>query len=141
VVPPRLALVELAVDILAITLLMHASGGVRSGIGGLLVVFVGAGSITLRGREAFFTAAIAALAILAEQTISVLYRQAPSREFIAAGVLGGIIFLIASVAYPLARRLEESEALARQRGIDLANLAQLNEYIIQNLRESIVVVD
>lgn len=141
VVPPRIALVELAVDILAVTLLMHASGGVRSGIGGLLVVFVGAGSITLRGREAFFTAAVAALAILAEQTFSVLERQAPSREFIAAGVLGGIIFLVASVAYLLARRLEESEALARQRGIDLANLAQLNEYIIQNLRESIVVVD
>ena len=141
VVPPRLALFELAVDILAITLLMHASGGVRSGIGGLLVVFVGAGSISLRGREAFLTAAIAALAILVEQMVSVLDQQAPSREFIAAGVLGAIIFLIASVAYPLARRLEESEALARQRGIDLANLAQLNEYIIQNLRESIVVVD
>lgn len=141
VVPPRVALVELAVDILAITLLMHASGGVRSGIGGLLVVFVGAGSITLRGREAFFTAALAALAILVEQTVSVIGQQAPSREFIAAGVLGMIIFMIASAAYPLARRLEESEALARQRGIDLANLGQLNEYIIQNLRESIVVVD
>lgn len=141
VILPRVALLELAADILAVTLLMHASGGIRSGIGGLLVVFVGAASLTLRGRQAFFAAAVAALAVLAEQAFSVLDRTAPSGEFLAAGVLGAIIFMIASAAYPLARRLEESEALARQRGIDLANLAQLNEYIIQNLRESIVVVD
>src|SRR5690606_28610373 len=35
----------------------------------------------------------------------------------------------------------ETEALAEQRGVDLRNLAALNEYIIQHLRESIVVVD
>ncbi len=138
---PRLALLELAADILAVTLLMHASGGIKSGIGGLLVVFVGAASLTLRGRQAFFAAAVAALGLLVEQTVNVLGSTAPSGEFVAAGVLGAIIFMIASAAYPMARRLEESEALARQRGIDLANLAQLNEYVIQNLRESIVVVD
>ena len=141
VILPRVALLELAADVLAVTLLMHASGGIQSGIGGLLVVFVGAASLTLRGRQAFFAAAVAALAVLAEQALSVLEQSSPSGEFLAAGVLGAIIFMIASAAYPLARRLEESEALARQRGIDLANLAQLNEYIIQNLRESIVVVD
>lgn len=138
---PRVALFELGADVLAVTVLMHASGGIQSGIGGLLVVFVGAASLTLRGRQAFFGAAVATLAVLAEQAINVLGKTAPSGDFVAAGVLGAIIFMIASAAYPLARRLEESEALARQRGIDLANLAQLNEYVIQNLRESIVVVD
>lgn len=141
VILPRVALLELGADILAVTVLMHASGGIKSGIGGLLVVFVGAASLTLRGRQAFFAAAVAALALLMEQAISVLDLTAPSGEFVASGVLGAIIFMIASAAYPMARRLEESEALARQRGIDLANLAQLNEYVIQNLRESIVVVD
>ena len=141
VILPRVALLELGADILAVTVLMHASGGIQSGIGGLLVVFVGAASLTLRGRQAFFGAAVAALAVLAEQAISVLDQTAPSGEFVASGVLGAIIFMIASAAWPLARRLEESEALARQRGIDLANLAQLNEYVVQNLRESIVVVD
>lgn len=135
------ALLELIVDIAAVTLLMHASGGIKSGIGGLLVVFVGAASLTLRGRQAFFGAAVATLAVLTEQAYSVLGSSAPSGEFVASGVLGAIIFMIASAAYPLARRLEESEALAQQRGIDLANLAQLNEYVIQNLRESIIVVD
>ena len=98
VIMPRVALLELAADILAITLLMHASGGIQSGIGGLLVVFVGAASLTLRGRQAFFAAAVAALAVLAEQALSVLEQSSPSGEFLAAGVLGAIIFMIASAA-------------------------------------------
>ena len=59
VILPRVALLELAADILAITLLMHASGGIKTGIGGLLVVFVGAASLTLRGRQAFLAASVA----------------------------------------------------------------------------------
>jgi two-component system sensor histidine kinase PilS (NtrC family) len=42
---------------------------------------------------------------------------------------------------PLGRRIQASEALARQRGVDLRNLSQLNEYIVQHLRESIIVLD
>ena len=86
---PRIALLELAADILAVTLLMHASGGIQSGIGGLLVVFVGAASLTLRGRQAFFAAAVAALAVLAEQAVSVLepdraQRRVPGRRACSA---------------------------------------------------------
>jgi len=132
---------HLIADIVGITIMMHASGGISSGIGGLLVVYVGAATLTLRARLAFLAAAIAALAVLGEQLASYLLGLSPANSFIPAGVLGAIIFTIASAANPLARRLQESEALAHQRGIDLANMAQLNEYIIQHLRESIVVVD
>ncbi len=131
----------LGLDIVAIVLLVHTGGGIRSGIGGLLVVFVGAAALTLPGRLAFLAAAVATLAVLLEQALAYSQHLAPVNDFIAAGVLGAVIFAIAAAAFPLARRLEESEALAHQRGIDLANLAQLNEYIIRNLRESIVVVD
>jgi two-component system sensor histidine kinase PilS (NtrC family) len=41
----------------------------------------------------------------------------------------------------MANRLRESEALVRRREIDLANLAQLSQYIVQHLRESILVLD
>src|SRR5262249_10704180 len=50
-------------------------------------------------------------------------------------------FLVALSAWPVANRLRESEALVRRQEIDLANLAQLSQYIIQHLRESILVVD
>ena len=131
----------LGLDVIAVTALMHTGGGVTSGIGGLLVVFVGAAALTLPGRHAFLAAALATLAVLGEQMLAFSQQLIDANDFIAAGMLGAVIFAIAAAAFPLARRLEESEALAHQRGMDLANLAQLNEYIIQNLRESIVVVD
>lgn len=137
----RVAIVQLAVDLGGITLAVHASGSVTTGLEALLVVFVAAAGLCLPGRGAYFAAAVATLAVLAEQSIAFLQGAGDAVDFLPAGVLGAIMLLIAVAIHPLVRRIEETEALARQRGIDLANLAQLNEYIIQNLRESIVVVD
>lgn len=131
----------LVLDITATTLLVYSGGGIVHGTGGLLVVFVGAAALTIPGRYAFFAASLATLAVLGEQMLAYSQNQATAGDFLGAGILGAVIFAITAAAFPLARRLEESEALAHQRGVDLANLAQLNEYIVQNLRESIVVVD
>lgn len=131
----------LCLDIGVILLLVYTGGGTRSGLGGLLVVFVGAAALSLSGRLAFLGAAVATIGMLLEQALAFSQGLAPADDFIATGTLGAVMFAIVAAAIPLARRLEESEALAHQRGIDLANLAQLNEYIIANLRESILVVD
>ena len=136
-----LTLAQVTVDILAIVVLMHASGGISSGLGGLLVVFVGAGSLILPSQVPAFYAAVATLAILGEQFFSQIGGVSGTGNYSAAGILGAIIFAIAMTAPPLARRIQVSEALARQRGVDLANLSELNEYIVQHLRESIVVID
>lgn len=136
-----LTLWQITVDITAIVILMHSSGGISSGLGGLLVVFVGAGSLVLPLTIPAFFAAMATLAVLGEQLFSQLGGVSDTGNYTAAGILGAIIFAISLAARPLARRIQESEALAAQRGIDLANLSELNEYIVQHLRESIVVID
>ena len=132
---------QVTVDIAAIVVLMHASGGISSGLGGLLAVFVGAGSLVLPLQVPAFFAAIATIAILGEQFFSQIGGVSDTSNYSAAGILGAIIFAIALAARPLSRRIQFSEALARQRGVDLANLSELNEYIVQHLRESIVVID
>ncbi len=134
-------LTQVTVDIVAIVVLMHSSGGISSGLGGLLVVFVGAGSLVLPVQIPAFFAAIATLAVLGEQFFSQLGGVSDTSSYTAAGVLGAIIFAISLAARPLAHRIHFIEALARQRGVDLANLSELNQYIVQHLRESIVVVD
>lgn len=132
---------QVTVDIAAIAILMHASGGISSGLGGLLIVFVGAGSLVLPVQVPAFFAAIATIAVLGEQFFSQIGGVSDTGNYSAAGILGAIIFAIALAARPLSRRIQFSEALARQRGVDLANLSELNEYIVQHLRESIVVID
>jgi two-component system sensor histidine kinase PilS (NtrC family) len=133
--------VQTLVDIVAVVLLMHASGGLSSGLGGLLIVFVGAGSLVMATQYPAIMAALATFAILGEQVFSQFSGFAGSVNYPAAGILSGVIFAIALAAQPLARRIQASEDLARQFGVDLKNLSELNEYIVQHLRESIVVVD
>ena len=47
---------QVLVDVIGLTLLMHASGGARSGIGLLLLVTLAAAGLVSRGRMAFFHA-------------------------------------------------------------------------------------
>jgi two-component system, NtrC family, sensor histidine kinase PilS len=135
------ATAQIVIDIAAIVLMMHASSGVSSGIGGLLVIFVGAGSLVLPPRYPLILAALATFAILGQQALSQFLGMAAPTNYPAAGILSAIIFAIAMATQPLARSIQASEALARQFGVDLKNLSELNQYIVQHLRESIVVVD
>ncbi len=136
-----IAWLQLLLDISCITLIVHASGGVGSGIEGLLVVFVAASGMTLPRERSYFAAAIAALMVLLEQTISYNDGVSPASDFLQAGIVGAMMLAIIVALQPLLRRISETESLARQRGIDLENLAQLNDYIIQTLREAIIVID
>ncbi|MEM7433128.1 MAG: ATP-binding protein [Pseudomonadota bacterium] len=135
------AVAQAVVDIAAIVILMHASGGIESGLGGLLIVFIGAGSIALPLQFPAILAALATFAVLGEQLYSQFSADGIPVNYPAAGLVSAIIFAMAIATRPLGRRIQASEALARQRGVDLRNLSQLNEYIVQHLRESIIVID
>ena len=128
-------------DSTAVAVLLYCSGGAGSGLGILLVIPVGAMALLAEGRTAFANAAIAALAILAQQIFSAALNNEPTTDYPLAGMQGGVIFLVALLAWPVSARLRESEALVRRAELDLANLAQVSQYIVQHLRESILVVD
>jgi two-component system sensor histidine kinase PilS (NtrC family) len=132
---------QFATDLVAVALLIHASGGISSGLGGVLIVSVGTLALLLPTERAFLLAAVSTLVLLGEQTYAQLQGITTGAQFAPVGILGAVIFVITAVVQLLRTRLVESEALAEQRGIDLRNLVELNDYIIQHLRESIVVVD
>jgi two-component system sensor histidine kinase PilS (NtrC family) len=135
------AFVHVAFDIAAVTALLVTSGGAGSGAGLLLILPVTGISLLLPKRIAATIGAIAALAVLGQQIMLSLAGTSDSAGLTQAGLLGGVILVAALTAAPLAGRLRESEALVRQRDIDLANLAELSQYIVERLRESLVVVD
>jgi len=127
-------------DIAALTLVMHTSGGIETGLGMLLVVAIAGNSLLIAGRTASLFAAIAAIAILTDQVISNI-NQSVTTNYTQAGILGATLFATAILSHVLSRRIRESEALAEQRGIDLANLAQLNEHVIKRMQSGVIVVD
>ncbi len=109
---------------------------------GLLLIMPVAGvSLLLPPRIATTIAAIAALCVLGQQIMLWFRGVTDSSDLTQAGLLGGVILIAALAGAPLAGRLRESEALVRQRDLDLANLAELSQYIVERLRESLVVVD
>ena len=132
---------QVVLDVIAMTLLMHASGGVKSGIGLLLLVSLATAGLVARGRFAFFHAAVASLAILLEQSWQLLHSEAPAADFFQTGMLAGSYFVIAGLGFTLAKYARGAEQIAEERGVDLANLAQINELVIRDMQDGFVVVD
>ncbi len=136
-----LVLTHALVDALAVSVLTYASGGVASNLAVLLVIPVGSMALLAVGREGLVIAAMASLAILVQQIASQADGFSTVSDYPLAGLMGAVIFLVAASAWPVAKRLRESEAQVRRQEVDLANMAQLSQYIVQRLRESILVVD
>ncbi|MDH5785902.1 MAG: HAMP domain-containing histidine kinase [Chromatiales bacterium] len=133
--------IHVLADIVFITALLYSSGGVASGMGMLLVVTVAFASMLSAGREPLLFAALASLMILGEETLAFITLSGASINYTQAGILGIALFTTAIIAHILARRARESEALAAQRSIDLANMAQLADYTIQQMRTGVIAVN
>lgn len=134
-------ILQASVDMFVLVLLLHTCGGVASGLGVLFLVPVGALAFLLPPRSALFLAAVAAIAILADTIWQQLGGTTDVNSYATAGLLGAVLFVTAGASSIAAGRMRESEALVRQKDVDLANLADLSQYIVQHLRESLLVVD
>lgn len=128
------------VDVAALTIVMHTSGGIETGLGMLIVVAIAGNSMLTNGRGASLFAALAALAILTEQIVSHISHTI-TPNYTQAGFLGAAVFATALLSYVLSQRIRETEQLAEQRGVDLANMAKLNEHVIKRLQSGVIVVD
>lgn len=129
-------------DLAALTLMMHAAGGVRSGVGVLVVAAVAGAAVLSTHRLAAFFAATATLMLLAEAGWRVLTLDpADPGLFVSSGMTGGACFLTAELVNRLATRLGAQQALARQRGVDLARQLAVNELVMTELPQGVVVLD
>ena len=133
--------IPVVIDIAILNLIVYASGGADSGLAILLVVPVGALSVIAGTRGSLLIAASAVLALLAQQFAAFVFDGVSRVGFAQAGYYGVVLLLVAAAGAFMTRQLRETEAVIRQRDIDVANLAQLSEYIVQHLRESIIVID
>ena len=130
-----------AIDIGVLCLILYASGGVATGLAIALLVPVAGLAVLGSARGSLLAAAAAVLGLLVQQAALWAEGNAGGFVFAQAGYYGAALFLVAVGGNSLARRLRETEAVVRQRDIDVANLAELSAYVVRHLRESIVVVD
>lgn len=132
------AWLPLGLDLPWIGVLILVAGGLGSGLGlVLLLSCVGAG-LVMPARQALTYAALASLHVLGIALIAQLYGW----ENVAwphAGLLGAAAFGATWGVNVLARRANDSTRFANQAGRELADLARLNEVIIDQLHSGLLV--
>lgn len=132
---------QMSADVGFIVTLLHVSGGIRSGVGLLLVASLAAAGMVRRGRLAMFHAALASIAVLLEHSYRVIFLGEDVRDYLQAGLMSVVFFATAGLAYTSAKRLMASESLAQKQSVDLANLSQVNQLVIRDMQDGVLVVD
>lgn len=132
---------QVTVDVLIIVSLMHLGGGVKSGLGILLLPYLAAAGLIARGRMTLFHASVASIALLLQMLWANLTQSGEDWASMPTALLCVASFAVAWLAFRLSRYAEENRALAEQRSVDLANLAQVNERILQDVSDGVFVVD
>lgn len=130
-----------ATDILIFAGFTYAAGGVASGLGMLLITLVAGASLLTNLRMAVLLAAIASIAMLLQELYLGVVRPEFNPLMPQAGILGAVLITSAWAANALANRLQHSEAIAARRQQELADLARLNQHIIQQMALGVLVVD
>ena len=138
---PRNLFSSLLIDLAAISLLMHASGGALSGLGHLLLVAVAAAGIMLRERIATLLAALATIAILSEGAYRFFVLSQDNKSLFASGVLSGLLFFTSLLFQYLTRKIRLSHAEAQAQAAQAAHLQRLAQLIIERMRTGIIVLD
>lgn len=128
-------------DIIMLTLLMHACGGVNSGMGVLLAVSIASGGLLIGGICSTVFAAIASVAVLSEQVFADYTDSFTAISYGYAGMLGAAFFTIALLAHVLTKFSEQALQLTKQQKQTIFKLEELNRYIIQNLQSGILIFD
>lgn len=129
---------QLTLDIVAIALLILASGTVGNGLGALMVVAIAGGSILVGMRTAVAFAALASLLLLSLQVVSHLRTGNPGVGYSQVGFLGVTIFVTAVLGSLLAQRARQNQALADRRGDALKSLEALNGHVVQQIQAGVV---
>ncbi|MBZ4193546.1 MAG: hypothetical protein LAE24_04480 [Candidatus Contendobacter sp.] len=162
--PPLMvqAHLQLLADLAALTVMINASGGLTSSLNSLLIAAVAASGILLSLSSALLGAALGFFLLTgswlvdrwqATQALAQAGRGTndwlgllsqigyATDDWVRLGILGAVLFIAAGLTHTLAERARRGEALARQRTIELLEVAELNQGIIRHLQNGVVVVD
>jgi two-component system sensor histidine kinase PilS (NtrC family) len=131
----------LAGDVFFISLIMFAGGGFGAPLPILLFPQLAAAGWLLRQQTAFFHAGFASIALLGLDVFRGMTGEVGGAQIFQTGVIGFGYFTTVAIAVALGRFTKQSEDLAAQRGIDVANLEQVNRLIIQDMQDGVLVVD
>lgn len=132
------------IDILLISGLMYASGGVQSGLGPLLLINLAFLSQITSTRHALLFASIASTVVIGEELLSKILIGSDAANLEATAVLGSLLFATAWImTVPLRKLMQRrlAQSTHARATLDVEQVAHLNEEIIRELDSGVVVID
>ena len=132
---------QVVTDVIVLTLLAHTGGGLKSGMGILLLVTLAGAGLVGQGRLVLFYAAIATIAMLGEHIARTMSSNLEVVDFFEAGLFCTGFFAVAISARLLANRVIANEELARKRGEELRNQTVISQHIIEEMQDGVLVLD
>ncbi len=138
---PTMLFSLLAGDVFFLSLVMFAGGTFGAPLPILLFPQLAASGWILRTQTAFVHAAFASICLLGLDGYRAILGTVGGPQVFQTGIIGFGFFATVGIAVALGRYTKQSEDLAAQRGIDVANLEQVNRLIIQDMQDGVLVVD
>jgi len=138
---PTMLFSLLAGDVFFLSLVMFAGGTFGAPLPILLFPQLAASGWILRTQTAFVHAAFASICLLGLDGYRAVVGTIGGPQVFQTGIIGFGFFATVGIAVALGRYTKQSEDLAAQRGIDVANLEQVNRLIIQDMQDGVLVVD
>ena len=138
---PTMLFSLLAGDVFFLSLIMFGGGTFGAPLPILLFPQLAAAGWILGTQTAFVHAAFASIALLGLDGYRALEGVVGGPQVFQTGIIGFGYFATVGIAVALGRYTKQSEDLAAQRGIDVANLEQVNRLIIQDMQDGVLVVD
>lgn len=127
------ALIIVIGDIIALTLLMSASGGVSSGLGNFLFFTLAFAGGLIHGRVSTVLPAIAFILTIYDEFYLFFLDANETQSFFQAGLLGIVYFVTNILFQTLSSQL-------RNRQTEVNTLEQINQFIIEGMRTGVVVL-
>jgi two-component system sensor histidine kinase PilS (NtrC family) len=130
----------LLIDVCALLLMIHASGGIESGIGYLLILASAVISIFIRGQLAFAFSALITIVLIGNTLFLYLDRPDLYRKLFSAGILSTLIFTTSISFYYLTEKLRRAGAETAAQAKHIRNLQLLAENIVTRMQTGVVVL-
>lgn len=130
-----------SLDVLAISFMLSNLDVLETGLGIVLNVSIAALSILVPGRLAIYYASLGACFLLFWSVIEYQYGlEKDIAIFFYSGIYGAGFFATALTAWYLASIVNSSEQLAKRRSDELAEMKQVNEYIVEALHSGVIYI-
>lgn len=131
----------LVLDLIAMLLVIHSSGGPDSGLGYLLLVCTAMASVFIRGQLALAYAALITLFLIAETIYITKDPSDLTKGLFSTGILGILVFATTITFLYLTEKIRSSDIAAHTQAKYAEHLEKLAQHIVTRMRTGVVVTD